>query len=47
MLTNKTIVLGISGSIAAYKICDLVRKLVKLRAKVICVMTSSAKQFVT
>ncbi|MCK4533077.1 bifunctional phosphopantothenoylcysteine decarboxylase/phosphopantothenate--cysteine ligase CoaBC, partial [bacterium] len=32
---------------AAYKICDLVRKLVKLQAKVICVMTSSAKQFVT
>jgi phosphopantothenoylcysteine decarboxylase/phosphopantothenate--cysteine ligase len=47
VLKNKTIVLGISGSIAAYKICDLVRKLVKLRAKVICVMTSSAKQFVT
>ncbi len=47
MLKNKTIVLGISGSIAAYKSCDLARKLIKLQAKVICVMTSSAKQFVT
>ena len=47
LLKDKTIVLGITGSIAAYKVCDLVRKLVKLQAKVVCVMTKSAKQFIT
>ena len=47
MLKGKNIVVGITGSIAAYKSCDLIRKLVKLQANVICVMTKSAKHFIT
>lgn len=47
MLTNKTIVLGITGGIAAYKAADLASKLVQAGAKVEVVMTESATRFIT
>ena len=47
MLENKKIVLGITGSIAAYKACILVRLLIKKGAEVQVVMTPSAKEFIT
>jgi phosphopantothenoylcysteine decarboxylase/phosphopantothenate--cysteine ligase len=47
MLTNKTIVLGITGSIAAYKAADIASKLVQAGAKVEVIMTKSATEFVT
>ena len=47
MLHNKKILLGITGSIAAYKTAILTRLLVKAGAEVKIVMTSSAKDFVT
>ena len=47
MLKNKKILLGITGSIAAYKAAVLTRLLVKAGAEVKIVMTSSAKGFVT
>ena len=46
-LKNKTILLCITGSIAAYRSCDLVRDLRAEGADVICLMTEAAKQFVT
>lgn len=46
-LPRKTIVLIVSGSIAAYKIGDLVTLLRSEGARVVCVMTESAKHFVT
>ncbi len=47
MLQNKKILLGITGSIAAYKAAVLTRLLVKAGAQVKIVMTSAAKDFVT
>ena len=47
MLQNKKIVLGVSGSIAAYKSAALTRLLIKAGAEVKIVMTSAAKDFVT
>jgi phosphopantothenoylcysteine decarboxylase/phosphopantothenate--cysteine ligase len=47
MLENKKIVLGVSGSIAAYKSASLTRLLVKSGAEVKIVMTDSAKDFIT
>lgn len=46
-LQNKNILLGITGGIAAYKTPDLVRRLREQGATVRCVMTESAKSFVT
>lgn len=46
-LTNKKILLGVSGSIAAYKSALLVRLLVKEGAEVKVIMTESAKDFIT
>lgn len=46
-LIGKNIVLGVSGSIAAYKAIDLVRYLKEQGSKVRVVMTKSAKQFIT
>lgn len=43
---KKKIILGVSGGIAAYKSCYLVRELVKLGAEVRVVMTPSACEFV-
>ena len=43
----RTVVLGVTGSIAAYKACELVRLLVKAGHDVHVVMTDHAKEFVT
>ncbi len=47
MLNGKTIVLGVTGGIAAYKAVELLRLLVKSGASVHVIMTSSATEFVT
>ena len=47
MLTGKNIVLGITGSIAAYKACSLIRELVKCGAEVQVVITPVGKEFIT
>ena len=47
MLAGKTIVLGITGSIAAYKAADIASKLVQAGAKVEVVMTEPATKFIT
>ena len=46
-LKNKNIILGISGSIAAYKSCEIIRLLIKEKANVIPVMTKNAAEFIT
>lgn len=46
MLTGKTVVVGITGSIAAYKIANLVRMLTKLHCDVHVLMTQNATQFI-
>jgi len=47
MLKGKKIVLGVTGSIAAYKAALLIRLLVKAEAEVKVIMTPSAKDFIT
>ena len=47
MLKNKTILIGITGGIAAYKICTLIRMYKKAGANVRVVLTPSALNFVT
>lgn len=47
MQKNKSIVLGITGGIAAYKAAELVRLLVKANVDVQVVMTETACQFIT
>ena len=47
MLKGKKIVLGITGSIAAYKSCLIIRGLVKRGAEVQVVITPSGKEFIT
>lgn len=46
MLTNKTIVLGVTGGIAAYKAADLASRLVKRGCRVYVLMTRSATEFI-
>lgn len=46
-LKNKTLVLGVTGSIAAYKACDLVSRLVKTGLNVEVIMTNNATHFVS
>ena len=46
MVRDKTIVLGVTGSIAVYKAVDLASKLTQDGARVIVVMTESAQEFV-
>jgi len=46
-LTNKRIVLGVSGSIAAYKSPDIVRRLQDLGAEVRVIVTDGGKEFVS
>lgn len=46
-LANKRILLGVTGSIAAYKSADLVRRLREAGAVVRVVMTENAKRFIT
>ncbi|WP_370744335.1 bifunctional phosphopantothenoylcysteine decarboxylase/phosphopantothenate--cysteine ligase CoaBC [Ruminococcus callidus] len=47
MLQGKTVVLGVTGSIAAYKIASLASKLGKLHADVHVLMTQNATNFIT
>ena len=47
MLKGKKIVLGITGSIAAYKSCLIIRSLIKHGAEVQVVITPSGKEFIT
>lgn len=47
MLKNKTVVIGVSGGIAVYKVCDVVSRLKKLGVNVHVIMTKSATEFVT
>lgn len=46
MLKGKTVVLGVSGSIASYKIAGLASSLVKLHADVHVIMTKNATNFI-
>lgn len=46
MLTGKTVVLGVTGSIAAYKIANLARMLKKLHCNVHVLMTQNATNFI-
>lgn len=46
MLKGKTVVLGVTGSIAAYKIAGLASRLVKLHADVHVIMTENAVNFI-
>ena len=46
-LTGKKIVLGITGSIAAYKACNIIRLLIKGGAEVQVVITPAGKEFIT
>jgi phosphopantothenoylcysteine decarboxylase/phosphopantothenate--cysteine ligase len=47
MLSNKTIVLGITGSIAAYKAAEIASQLTQVGAKVNVIMTKEAMQFIS
>ncbi len=47
MLTDKTVLLGVSGGIAAYKVPNLARMLKKLGANVHVIMTENATNFIT
>ena len=47
MLKGKKIVLGITGSIAAYKSCLIIRELIKAGAEVQVVITPAGKEFIT
>ena len=47
MLRDRVVVVGVSGGIAAYKACELVRRLRERGATVIVVMTAAAREFVT
>ncbi len=46
-LQGKTVLVGVTGSIAAYKACELVRRLKDEGADVFCLMTESAQKFVS
>lgn len=46
-MRNKNIVLGVTGSIAAYKACDLIRALQKIGFSVSVIMTKEAKEFIS
>ena len=47
VLTNKRIVLGVTGSIAAYKAADLASKLTQAGAQVDVILTGAAEKFIT
>jgi len=47
LFSGKKLVLGITGSIAAYKACEIVSRLKELGAEVFVIMTKSATHFVT
>jgi len=47
IIKGKNIIVGVTGGIAAYKSCELVRELVKKEASVQVVMTKNATEFIT
>ncbi|HEY9747146.1 MAG TPA: flavoprotein, partial [Allocoleopsis sp.] len=47
MLKGKRVLIGISGGIAAYKICEVVSNLAKAGAEVKVILTQSAQAFVS
>lgn len=47
MLAGRNVVLGVTGSIAAYKAADLTSKLVQAGARVDVILTAAAREFVT
>jgi len=47
MLKEKNIIVGIAGGIAAYKACEIIRRLKKLGAQVIVAVTENAQKFIT
>ena len=47
MLTGQKIILAVTGSVAAYKSCELMRLLIKRGAEVSVIMTEAAQRFVT
>ncbi|QQR79584.1 MAG: bifunctional phosphopantothenoylcysteine decarboxylase/phosphopantothenate--cysteine ligase CoaBC [Deltaproteobacteria bacterium] len=47
MLKNKTIVLGVTGGIAAYKSAEIIRSCVQKGADIHVMMTRAAKEFIT
>ncbi len=47
IIKGKNIIVGVTGGIAAYKSCELVRGLVKKEASVQVVMTKNATEFIT
>lgn len=47
MLKNKTVVIGVSGGIAVYKVLDVISRLRKLGVNIHIIMTKSATEFVT
>lgn len=47
MLKGKTVLLGVSGGIAAYKMPNLARMLIKAGAEVHVIMTKNACEFIT
>ena len=46
MLKGKTVLLGVTGSIAAYKMANVASMLVKMHAEVHVLMTQNATQFI-
>ena len=46
-LKDKTIILGVTGGISAYKACELSRMIMKEGAEVKVIMTENAKKFVS
>lgn len=47
ILANKNILLGVTGSIASYKVADLASKLTQAGAQVHVILTNSAEKFIT
>lgn len=47
MLTNKRVLIGIGGGIAAYKVCEVISTLFQQGAEVRVILTQSAQQFIT
>ena len=46
MLKGKTVILGVTGSIAAYKAADLASRLIKQHAEVHVIMTANGTNFI-
>ncbi len=47
MLNGKKVLIGVTGSIAAYRVCDLIEQLKEKGAEVQCVLTQTANRFIT